>query len=352
MSGADREPIAHFSQRAPNSPAGSIARAEEYLAQLAERDQLSGAVLIGRGGQPLLSRGYGLSNIEQATLNTPQTSFQIASITKQFTALAILILHEQGRLQLTDSLALQLPGCLPAWQPVTIHQLLTHTSGIPDLPFWPQRRDPSGPGPITPPYLHELFTARPLESTPGTRFRYSNWGYLLLGAIIEHCSGLPYATFLRRSIFEPAGMAGTGYADPRAIILQRAASYAVADDALVNASFMDLEDAYAAGALCSTVEDLLAWDRALSSDRLVTHAALDAMFTPHVAVGDGSDYGYGWQLALRLERSVVYHGGRIDGFRVLIERYPAEQICIVVLSNVAQVEPEPIAQELAQIIFR
>lgn len=324
--------------------------ADHYLRALTERGQFSGSVAIARAGRTLLSQGYGLCNVEQGTRNTPQTRFQIGSITKSFTALALLLLQEQGRLQPSDALALHLPDCPPDWRAVTIDQLLTHTSGIPDLPFWLSGFDPGGPGPITPAYLRDLYADRPLEAAPGARFRYSNWGYMLLGALIEHLAGLPYATFLRGHIFEPLGMTGSGYTDRRAVLPQRAASYTVADGALRNASFLDLEDSYAAGALYSTTEDLLLWDRALDGAQLASQATLAAMFTPHVAVGDGSCYGYGWHIAERQGRRAVYHGGRIDGFRVLIERYPDEQLCIVVLSNLEPVEPAPIAQELVALI--
>ncbi|HEY0735776.1 MAG TPA: serine hydrolase domain-containing protein [Herpetosiphonaceae bacterium] len=318
---------------------------------LAEQGEFSGAVLVARKGRPLLCRGYGWANLEQSTRNTAQTKFQLASISKQFTALAILILQEQGRLKLHQRLNALVPTALPAWEDVTLHQLLTHTSGIPDLPFWPSYIDSAASGPITPAYLRELFGDRPLQSAPGSTFAYSNWGYILLGYVIEQVSGVPYAEFLQRWIFAPAGMTGSGYTDRKRVLPGRAASYAIESSALVNASFLDLEDAYAAGALYSTAEDLLRWDRALSGATLVTSAALDAMFTPYVAVGDGSSYGYGWQIAARLGRRVQYHGGRVDGFRVQLARYPDDQVCVVVLCNLQSCDPEPLADELAAGLF-
>lgn len=329
----------------------AVSAADAYLARLTANGDFSGAVLLGRAGHALFKQGYGLCNIEQARPNTPQTPFQIGSITKQFTALAIMLLHEQGRLQLHDSLTLHLAGCHSAWRSVTIHHLLTHTSGIPDLRFWPPMFEPARPGPITPAYLAELFAERPLEAAPGARYVYSNWGYILLGALIEQLSGLPYATFLQQRIFEPLGMTSSGYTDRRAVLPGRAAGYALVDGVLRNASFLDLEDSYAAGALYSTVEDLLRWDQALYSERLVSRAALTRIFTPHVAVGDGSHYGYGWQIAARAGRPVLYHGGRIDGFRVLYERYPEQQVCLIVLGNRASVVPGSIAAELAALLF-
>lgn len=324
-----------------------LAAVEASIHGLAEQGAFSGAVLVAREGRPLLSRGYGWANLEQATRNTPQTKFQIASISKQFTALAILILQEQGRLDLHQPLNALVPTELPAWQDVTLHHLLTHTSGIPDLPFWPSYTDPTVNGPITPAYLRELFGGRPLISAPGSTFVYSNWGYILLGYVIEQISGLPYAKFLQRWIFTPAGMTGSGYAYRKRVLPGRAASYAIERGELVNASFLDLEDAYAAGGLYSTVEDLLRCDRALSSETSVTAASLAAMFTPHVAVGDGSSYGYGWQIGDRFGRRVQFHGGRIDGFRVQLARYPDDQVCVAVLCNLQSCDPDPLADALA-----
>jgi CubicO group peptidase (beta-lactamase class C family) len=328
-----------------------LADVEAAIAGRAERGEFSGAVLVARGGSPRICEGYGLGNVEQSAPNTPQTKFQIASITKQFTALAILILQEQGKLHVHDRLNAVVPTNVPAWRDVTIHHLLTHSSGIPDLPFWPNYSDPAQPGLITPAYLDELFGARPLQAVPGTAFVYSNWGYILLGFVIEQVSGLPYAVFLQQHVFRPAGMTNSGYADRKAVLRQRAASYAIEHGTLVNASFLDLEDAYAAGGLYSTVEDLLCWDRALSSAALVSQTSLATMFTPHVPVGDGSSYGYGWQIRIRFGRRLVYHGGRIDGFRVLFARYPDEQICIVVLANLQTCDPELLADVIMTALF-
>jgi CubicO group peptidase (beta-lactamase class C family) len=328
-----------------------LAAVDRSFAMRAARGEFSGAVLGARGGSALLCRGYGLRNVEQAVPNTPQTAFQLASITKQFTALAILILQEQGTLQVHDALNALVPTGVPAWRDVTIHQLLVHTSGIPDLPFWPNYIDPAQPGPITPAYLRQLFGARPLDAAPGTSFVYSNWGYILLGYVIEQVSGLPYAAFLQQHVFTPAGMTSSGYVDRKAVLPQRAASYAIEHGRLVNASFLDLEDPYAAGGLYTTVEDLLRWDRALSNEVLVTQPSLTAMCTAHVPVGDGSSYGYGWQLGVRFGRRVLYHGGRIDGFRVLLTRYPDAQVCIAVLANLQTCDPEPLADALAAALF-
>jgi CubicO group peptidase (beta-lactamase class C family) len=180
---------------------------------------------------------------------------------------------------------------------------------------------------------------------------YSNWGYILLGYVIEQVSGLPYAAFLQQHVWTPAGMKSSGYTDRKMVLLQRAASYTLEQGTFVNASFLDLEDAYAAGGLYSTIEDLLRWDRALSSESLVSQSSLTRMFTPYVPVGDGSSYGYGWQIGVRLGRRVVYHGGQIDGFRVLLARYPDDQGCIAVLSNLQTCDPEPMANALAAAMF-
>jgi hypothetical protein len=185
-----------------------------------------------------------------------------------------------------------------------------------------------------------------LEFEPGEKFAYSNSGYYLLGLIIERASGLPYADFLEKSIFTPLAMHQTGYDNSSRIIRNRAAGYARKAGETVNAAYMDMTVPYAAGALYSTTEDLLRWDRALYTNTLVSQKSLDEIFTPEK---DG--YGYGWIIGTRFDRQVIAHGGGIYGFATHIARFPADRLTVIVLSNVEGASASRMANDLAAIVF-
>ncbi len=305
----------------------------------------SGSVLVARDGAPLLRRGYGMANAEHDVPNTPETRFRIGSLTKQFTAAAILILQEQGKLDVHRAIKTYLSDCPEAWDAITVHHLLTHTSGIPDYARLPGRerriREPT-----TPDALIALFRDRPLEFKPGERFAYSNSGYALLGRIIERVSGKAYAEFLSEQIFTPLGMKDSGYDDARPVLKGRAAGYTRGPRGLENAPYLDMTNPFAAGGLYSTVDDLLKWDRALAANRLLSQKSQEAMFTPFL-----QDYGYGWRIVPTFDRPMVAHAGAINGFASHIRRYPEDGVCIIVLSNVGGAPVVEIGGELAAIVF-
>jgi len=325
--------------RSQTSPEEIATRIDEYLSILVEEGEFSGSVLFADDGEVLLSKGYGMANIEHGVPNTPHTKFRIGSITKQFTAMAIMMLQERGWLNVQDSICIYVPDCPRAWEAITIHHLLTHTSGIPnftDFPdIWDFWRLPRTVGEII-----TLFKDRPLRFTPGVRFEYSNSGYVLLGFIIEVVTGESYEDFLEHNIFEPLGMSNSGYDHSRTILMDRAAGYARENNTLLNAIHIEMDTPHAAGALYSTVEDLFMWDQALYSTDLVSQSTLDAIFAPHVSLsnvpgfGDVWDYyGYGWAIGERFNRKSLDHGGSISGFQAHINRFPEEKVCIIVLSN-------------------
>jgi CubicO group peptidase (beta-lactamase class C family) len=325
-------------------------RASAYLNQLAAAGQLRGAVLLARGDTVLISRGYGPADEDAETPNTPHTRFRIGSVTKQVTAMAILILQERGKLSVQDHLCQYIDACPAAWRDVTLHQLLTHTSGMPDYTSLAGFSSLIGE-PATPQQLIARFKDLPLNFVPGARWSYSNSNYVLLGYIVERVSGLAWAAFLRQNIFDPLGMSATGYDDSRPHLPDHATGYLKPHR---QPDYIDMTEAYAAGGLYSTVEDLHRWDRALQSGRLVSRTALDAMFRP-VACASGScglppgqGYGYGWYIGGATAHPLIAHPGRIDGFLSFNGFFPSDGVDVIVLSNIETTDVSGIALHLGE----
>ena len=320
-------------------------KVDEYMNAAMRVNRFNGAVLLARAGQPIVSRGYGMANIELDVPNTPQTVFRLGSVTKQFTGLAIVLLQERGKLSVNDPVCKYLSDCPQAWQPITIKNLLTHTAGIPNYTEFADFPKTAA-AETTPAEMTNRFRDKPLQFALGEKYAYSNSGYYLLGMITERASGKPYADFLQENIFGPLGMKQTGYDNPVRIIKNRAAGYARTSDGLVNAAPISMSTAYSAGALYSTVEDLLLWDQALYTEKLVSRKSLDEAFTPFKG-----NYGYGWSIGKRFGRDVIAHGGGIFGFATHIARYPADRVTVIVLSNVEGAPSGEIANSLAAIVF-
>ena len=320
-------------------------KVDDYMAAAMRVNRFSGAVLLARDGQPIQSRGYGMANLELGVPNSPETVFRLGSVTKQFTGMAIVLLQERGKLSVNDSICKYLSDCPQAWQPITIKNLLTHTAGIPNYTEFPDFTKTAA-AETTAAELTNRFRDKPLQFPLGEKYAYSNSGYFLLGTIIERASGKPYADFLQENIFAPLGMKQTGYDNPVRIIKNRAAGYARTSDGFINAAPISMSTAYAAGALYSTVGDLLLWDQALYTEKLVSRKSLDEAFTPFK-----SNYGYGWSIGKRFDRQVIAHGGGIFGFSAYIARYPADRVTVIVLSNVEGAPSGEIANSLAAIVF-
>ena len=327
----------------PPSAEALAANADEYCRAHVSVNQFSGSALVARGTEVLFAKGYGLASVEHQVPNTPQTKFRLGSITKQFTAMAILILQEQGKLSVDDLVTKHVDGCPEAWKDVTIHHLLTHTSGIPSFTSLPGY-GASMPLSSSPKLTLDRVRDMPLEFTPGEKFVYSNSGYVLLGQIIEKVSGKPYEKFLPEVIFEPLGMKDTGYDFAAPIIPHRAAGYRRIGDQLANAAYLDMTIPHAAGALYSTALDLHRWSVALDEGKLISSGAYEKMFTPFKET-----YGYGWFIDKQFGRKRIGHGGGINGFSTYIGRIPDEKLCVVVLSNLEGSPPAAIAGGLAAI---
>ena len=326
------------------------ARVDEYMKSAVEVERFSGSILIARDGQAIVSKSYGMANVELDVPNTPQTVFRLASITKQFTATAIMMLQERGKLNVNDPFCKYLTDCPAAWQPITIRQLLTMTSGIPGASV--TEIGPLRGLPVPWDQWLEATKKKALSSTPGEKFRYANTGYTLLGFIIERVSGKSYGEFLQENIFTPLGMRQTGYEDPRRIIKNRATGYRqLPGDPVTNVPYAEIFALYAAGGIYSTTEDLLLWDQALYSDKLLSRKSIDEMFTPFKEMMPGKSYAYGWWTSQKFGRQEIGHGGNLAGFITYIARYPSERVTVIVLSNNGRGSSGKISNVLSAIVF-
>jgi CubicO group peptidase (beta-lactamase class C family) len=316
-------------------PADELAeKIDAFMSQQAKDNRFSGAVLVVRGDEIILSDGYGLADRENDIPNAPTTRFRIGSLTKAFTAVAIMQLQEQGKLDVNDPICDYLDDCPAAWEAITIHHLLVHSSGI--FNFTDDYQLMNVTVPSSPDQVIGIVADRPLDFEPGSAWSYSNTGYLLLGLIIERVSGQSYEAFLQENIFDPLGMVDTGYDHNRDDL---AVGYV---NRYQTAAEIDMSVPFAAGALYSTVEDFYRWTQAVQSDELVSRETLDLIFTPHMLMEpDGEwSYGYGWFIGQIHERPVVGHGGGIDGFRSDLNIFPEDEVTTVVFTNREDVNPE------------
>lgn len=326
---------------------------EAYLQAHLETGYFIGSVLVAYGGEILLSKGYGMANLEHSIPNAPLTKFRIGSVTKQFTAAAILKLQEQNLLDVNNSVATYIPD-YPNGGKITIHQLLTHTSGIPNYTNFDDFESKK----TIKMELDELiayFSHRPLEFPSGEKFNYSNSGYVVLTKIIETVSNQSYADYLQEYIFTPLGMNDSGYDRHETILQNRASGYVSMGEEYKNAQLIDMSLPSGAGALYSTVEDLYKWDCSLNTDIVLNKLSRDAMFSPQIKVIEDENeqvhYGYGWLLDTIHDRHRISHNGGIDGFSSHFSRFPNEQITIVVLSNLVTSPVEKIGRDLTAIIL-
>jgi CubicO group peptidase (beta-lactamase class C family) len=317
------------------------ARIDQLLTKTYPASEPGAAVLVEKDGKVLLRKGYGMANLELSVPIAPEMVFRLGSITKQFTAIAILKLAEQGKLRLDDDITQYLPDAPTHGQKVTIEHLLTHTSGIKSytsLDAWRKviRQD------LSPQQIMDLVKDEPADFAPGEKFLYDNSGYVLLGMILEKVTGKAYGAWLAETIFTPLGMTHTSYGADAPIIPGRAAGYEGEPGHYRNASYLSMTQPYAAGSLLSTVDDLALWERALFSGTLVKKDLFDRMVTPYrLKSGKPTGYGYGLVIWSFEGHRVVEHGGGINGFSTELLRLPEDRIVVVVLSNNPGHEPGP-----------
>jgi CubicO group peptidase (beta-lactamase class C family) len=314
----------------PQSPARvttNVSRMEAVLQSFVAKKHFMGAVLVARGNDILLDKGYGFANLEWMLPNSPKTKFRLGSITKQFTAASILLLQERGKLNVNDPVKKYMPDAPVAWEKITIYNLLTHTSGIPDFIGFPDYSSLE-PFATTPEQVVAQFRDRPLEFQPGEDWNYSNSGYILLGYLIEKISGESYEQFVQENLFKALGMADSGYDSNSAVIQNRASGYTPQSGRLVNARYINMTIPFAAGGLYSTTEDMLRWEQGLLGGKLLSSASLKEMLTPFK-----NNYAFGLVVHMENGHQVIDHGGRIPGFDTALVYYPEDKLIIVVLAN-------------------
>jgi len=295
------------------------------LAAIPGKDLPGVAVVVLRDGAVVHSRAYGLASVELGVPNTTRTRFRLASVSKSFTALAVLQLVEQARLRLDDTLDRFVPDFVGG-ERITIHQLLTHTAGLPDFVSFDEAKK------------------QPRDSPPGARLNYSNVGYVALGRVIEKVTGKSYESHLREAILAPLGMVDTGVDRRQALEKGRAAGYVIGPEGgFVNADYTDTSSDPAAGGLYSTAEDMTRWIQALVAGRIVAPTTFDKATSP-VTLPDGhrGGYGYGFMLAPFRGLREIAHGGDISGFNTYFALYPDERLAVIALSNVGMRPPGPV----------
>jgi CubicO group peptidase (beta-lactamase class C family) len=315
--------------------------ADKLVSAVYPAGQPGAAVLVEKDGKVVLRKGYGMANLELGVPVTPENVFEIGSITKQFTAAAILLLQERGKLRVEDPITRYLPDYPTHGQTITIENLLTHTSGIPSYTglqeWYPHIRED-----LKPADLVAFFKDKPLEFNPGEQWSYDNSGFFLLGMIVEKASGKTYEQFVEEEIFGSLGMSHSRYGHSEEIIPLRASGYSKDDKEFRNADFISMTQPYAAGALMSTVDDLAIWGRALQSETLLKKASLDRMLTAaRLKSGAGTQYGYGIGVLDFQGTRVIQHGGDVNGYTANVTWAPAEHLFVAILSNNDASDPRP-----------
>jgi D-alanyl-D-alanine carboxypeptidase len=326
--------------------AGYAERAAALVQSYAEADRFSGAVLVAKDGVPVFRRAFGLANREWDIPNTPETRFRTGSIGKQFAAAAILLLADRGILGLDDPVSRHYAAAPPAWSGITLRHLLSMRSGIPNFTRLPGFFAGPAKREHTLDQLIQLFRDAPLRFEPGTRHEYSNSNYVLIGAVVEAVGRKPYDRFLQDEIFAPLGMRRSAYDDNSTIVAERAAGYRRADGQWLNAAHISMSVVRAAGALLTTVDDMLVWDRALYTEGFLRAESLRAMFTDY---GDG--YGLGWMAPGWQGGVIQAHSGNVNGFATTICRYTNERLTVVVLANIENAPTRQLANDLASLHF-
>ena len=318
----------------PATGDATAARIDALVAPLYKAGDPGATILVVKDGKTVLRKSYGMADVDKGVAMRPEMAMRVGSITKQFTATAILILADEGKLSLSDPIAKYFPDYPAHGKNITIEHLLTHTSGLVNytskLAFGlAARRD------RTMDQMLAAFKDDPLEFAPGTRYAYTNSGYYLLGAIIEKVSGQPYAKFVAQRIFTPLGMMQTGYEGMEAVPAIPATGHSPSMfGGFGSASPLSMSQAYAAGAIVSTVDDMAKWDAAVSSAKLLKPATWAQAVTPYkLASGKPTTYGYAWQSGKLRGASEMGHGGDIHGFSAYSLRVPEQKLYVVVLTN-------------------
>jgi CubicO group peptidase (beta-lactamase class C family) len=329
---------------------GRADEADELIkTQMAEHRIPGLALTVLKSGKPAKTAAYGYANLELGVPVTSDTVFEIGSVTKQFTAALILLLVQEGKLAVDDKIGRYLTQIPETWQDITVRHLLTHTSGIRSytgLEGFELRRH------LTQAQFIAAIGKEPLEFKPGQAWKYSNTGFNLLGFIVENLSGQSYWDFLSQRILHPLGMSSTTNRLPTLIIPHRASGYEQTNHVLVNRDY-DLTDVFSAGALVSTVGDLARWNSALDREDLLGAKSQQAMWQPAV-LNDGTvtQYGFGWRIEKFEGHKNIGHGGSTSGFSATIQRFPDDQLAVIILTNTDEQIATALARKVARLYLK
>jgi CubicO group peptidase (beta-lactamase class C family) len=322
--------------------AADLGEIDRYLQGRMQQLHIPGlSVAVARDGAVIKKQGYGVANLELRTPASSETVYELGSVTKQFTAAAVMLLIEDGRIRLDDSIRKFFPEAPPAWNGITIRHLLTHTSGIQNhvaIPGWLTVFKTSilSENSPTRDELLRLFFRLPLEFQPGETWSYDNTGYYLLGIIVEKVSGQSYWQFLDARIFRPLGMGATRSTDPEPLVPNRASGYGWKNGRFENRPILAPFIAFSAGSILSTVEDMSKWSAALEGERLLKKSSLDQMWTAaKTRNGDEApfNYGFGWFIDSYHGHRIFQHSGGTPGFSSLIYRFPDDRLSVIILTN-------------------
>lgn len=334
----------------PKLSEASSERVDSVVKQAMAKHHIPGlSIAVVRDGKIAMTNGYGFANLESMRRASPESIYQLASVSKQFTATAVMKLVESGKVSLDEPIHTYLKDTPEAWNRVTVRHLLTHTSGIKSYTEVPnffangnQRKD----------YAHkeiiDLVRNSPLDFEPGTQWHYNNTGFYLLGMLIEEVSGQSYEQFLTQWIFKPLGMSHTRLNNRAHVIPERVAGYSWDGKDWANAEFVSPTQPFSAGALTSNVLDMAKWDAALYTNKILKKESLQQMWTRVVLKsGEKADYGFGWAITEINKHRDIQHGGGIDGFSTQVSRFLDDKLTIIVLTNSDGGRAEKVANEVA-----
>ncbi len=325
----------------------TTAKIDNFVKSEMQKQKIPGVSLaVVKNGKIVMVKGYGFSNIEHQVAVKPETIFQSGSVGKQFTATAVMMLVEEGKISLDEKISKYLGDVPNSWKNITIRHLLTHTSGMTDYPDdFDFRRD------YTEDELLTRAKAVPTSFQAGEKWQYSNLAFVTLGIIIHKVSGKFYGDFLQERIFRPLQMTTARIISESDIISNRAAGYTLIKNELKNQGWVSPSlNTTADGALYLTVYDMAKWDAALSGEKLLKKSSLDQMWSP-VKLNDGKThpYGFGWALGEINKQRIIEHGGAWQGFKSFIARYPDSGLTVVVFANLAQTDPGTLAHGVAAV---
>ena len=307
--------------------------------------------LIAINGEIIYKKAFGLANLELGVPMKTDNVFEIGSMTKQFTAIAILMLADQGKLQVDDEITAYIPDYPTQGHKITLHHLLTHTSGIKSFTSMKELNDIANKD-LTPLEIIDFFKNEPMDFAPGDQFKYNNSGYVILGYVIEKASGQTYADYVEEHIFKRLGMTSSQYASHKKVIQRRASGYRHRD-VYINTRHISFTIPYASGSLMSSVDDMFLWQEAIKNNVLISKETTEKAFTNYsLNNGEPINYGYGWHLKTNDGMLSREHGGSIFGFKSMGVYLPGSDIYVIGLTNCDCNSPTKVTRQIAELVAK